>query len=148
MTDSLVNRCDVRRNSGDTILLLPALAGGSTKIGSLNMVMTTSRKTIESDPSLVRTFLKIHRAASEYAMAHPDELAAMAVKKLGQTPADPSLLTAYLDGTAVAADPVNGATYDAGSQSMVFHGSSCDKIKSGAVAKVDVVYGCPSPTIM
>ena len=59
----------------------------STKIGSLNMVMTTSRKIIESDPDLVRTFLKIHRAASEYAMAHQDEMAAMAVKKLGQSPA-------------------------------------------------------------
>jgi hypothetical protein len=67
--------------------------------------------------------------------------------QLTQKPDDPSLLTAYLDGQAVANDPANGATYDAGSQSMIFHGTSCDKIKSGAVAKVDVVYGCPSPTI-
>jgi len=59
----------------------------STPIGSLNMVMTTSRAIVDNDPDLVRMFLKIHRAASEYAMAHPDEIVAMAVKKLGQTPA-------------------------------------------------------------
>jgi NitT/TauT family transport system substrate-binding protein len=57
----------------------------STKIGSLNMVMTTSQKMVDGDPTLILTFLKIHRAASEYAMAHRDELVAMAVQKLGQS---------------------------------------------------------------
>ncbi len=57
----------------------------STKVGSLNMVMTTSQAMVDRDPALVVTFLRIHRAATEYAMAHRDALVAMAVAKLGQT---------------------------------------------------------------
>ena len=57
----------------------------STKVGSLNMVMTTSQAMVDHDPALILTFLRIHRAATEYAMAHRDEMVAMAVQKLGQT---------------------------------------------------------------
>jgi NitT/TauT family transport system substrate-binding protein len=56
----------------------------STPTGSLNMVFATSQKMIDSDPALVKLMLDIHRKASEYAMAHPDELTEMAVQKLGQ----------------------------------------------------------------
>ncbi len=66
---------------------------------------------------------------------------------LGKLPDDPSLVTAYLDGKVVPIDPVNGATYDAMSNSITFHGTTCDAIKSGASSKVDIVYGCKSPTI-
>jgi hypothetical protein len=66
---------------------------------------------------------------------------------LTETPADPMLLTAYLDGQAVALDPVNGATYDEATQSLVFHGSACDRIKGAQVEKIEVVYGCPAPTV-
>lgn len=57
----------------------------STKVGSLNMVMTTSQAMVDRDPALIVTFLRMHRAATEYAMAHRDEMVAMAVQKLGQT---------------------------------------------------------------
>jgi len=66
--------------------------------------------------------------------------------KLTDKPDDPNLLTSYIDGHLVPVDAANGMTYDPGSQSVEFHGMSCDKIKAGA-AKVDVIYGCPSPTI-
>jgi hypothetical protein len=66
---------------------------------------------------------------------------------LAQKPDDPSLLTAYFDGKAVPIDPANGVTYDAASQSLVFHGAACDQIKKPSVMKIDVVYGCPSPVI-
>lgn len=56
----------------------------STPTGSLNMVFTTSQKVIDSAPDMVRTMLEIHRKASEYAMAHPAEMAEMTVQKLGQ----------------------------------------------------------------
>src|SRR5262249_57611695 len=56
----------------------------STPVGSLNMVFATSQKIIDGDPKLVRVMLDIHRKASEYAMAHPAELAEMTVQKLGQ----------------------------------------------------------------
>ena len=57
----------------------------STKVGSLNMVMTTSQTMVDHDPALIVAFLRMHRAATEYAMAHRDEMVAMAVQKLGQT---------------------------------------------------------------
>jgi hypothetical protein len=66
--------------------------------------------------------------------------------KLTDKPDDPSLLTVYIDGHLVPIDATNGVTYDPGSQSIVLHGMSCDTVKAGA-AKVDVIYGCPSPTI-
>jgi hypothetical protein len=66
---------------------------------------------------------------------------------LAQKPDDPTLLTAYFDGQAVAADPQNGATYDDATQSLVFHGKACDQIKNAQVMKIDVVYGCPAPIV-
>ncbi len=56
----------------------------STPVGSLNMVFATSQTMIDTKPELVRVMLDIHRKASEYAMAHPAELAEMTVQKLGQ----------------------------------------------------------------
>ncbi len=48
------------------------------------MIFATSPKTIETNPALVKVMLDIHRKASEYAMAHPAEMAEMTVQKLGQ----------------------------------------------------------------
>jgi NitT/TauT family transport system substrate-binding protein len=56
----------------------------STPTGSLNMVLSTRRELIQKDPDLIRTLLKIHRQASEYAMSHRDAFVAMAAQKLGQ----------------------------------------------------------------
>ncbi|MCD0421753.1 NrtA/SsuA/CpmA family ABC transporter substrate-binding protein [Rubrivivax sp. JA1024] len=56
----------------------------STPTGSLNMVLTTRRELIEKDPELVRTLLKVHRKASEYAMSNRDAFVEMAMQKLGQ----------------------------------------------------------------
>jgi NitT/TauT family transport system substrate-binding protein len=56
----------------------------STPVGSLNMVFATSQAMIDTKPEMVRVMLDIHRKASEYAMAHPAELAEMTVQKLGQ----------------------------------------------------------------
>jgi NitT/TauT family transport system substrate-binding protein len=56
----------------------------STPMGSLNMVLGTHRETVDSNPALVRMMVDIQRQASTYAMAHPDEMIAMTVAKLGQ----------------------------------------------------------------
>src|SRR4051812_43426842 len=56
----------------------------STPTGSLNMIFATSQKVIDTSPALVKVMLEIHRKASEYAMAHPSEMAEMTVQKLGQ----------------------------------------------------------------
>jgi hypothetical protein len=69
------------------------------------------------------------------------------VFNLQDRPADPGLLTTTLDGKPLAADPVNGATYDAATQSLVLHGAACTAVSSGKANKVDVTYGCPPPPI-
>ncbi|MBC7580038.1 MAG: NrtA/SsuA/CpmA family ABC transporter substrate-binding protein [Tardiphaga sp.] len=56
----------------------------STPTGSLNMVLTTSREHVDKDAELVKTLLKIHRQASEFAMKDRDAFVAMAMAKLGQ----------------------------------------------------------------
>ncbi len=56
----------------------------STPMGSLNMVLGTHRATVDGKPDLVRMMVDIQRRASTYAMAHPDEMIAMTVAKLGQ----------------------------------------------------------------
>lgn len=56
----------------------------TTPTGSLNMVLTTRREMIEKDPELIKTLLKIHRKASEFAMADRDAFVTMAMQKLGQ----------------------------------------------------------------
>jgi ABC-type nitrate/sulfonate/bicarbonate transport system substrate-binding protein len=55
----------------------------STAMGSLNMILATHRDTIAQKPDLARVVLDLQRQASEYAMAHPDEMVAMTVSKLG-----------------------------------------------------------------
>jgi ABC-type nitrate/sulfonate/bicarbonate transport system substrate-binding protein len=56
----------------------------STPMGSLNMVLAAHRETIEQKPDLARVVLNLQKQASEYAMAHPDEMVAMTVAKLGR----------------------------------------------------------------
>ena len=55
-----------------------------TAMGALNMIFGAHRDTLTEKPALVKTILTIHRQASEYGMKNPDEMAAMAVAKLGQ----------------------------------------------------------------
>jgi ABC-type nitrate/sulfonate/bicarbonate transport system substrate-binding protein len=55
-----------------------------TAMGSLNMVFGTHRDTLTEKPELIKVILAIHRKASEFGMKNPDEMAAMAVSKLGQ----------------------------------------------------------------
>jgi NitT/TauT family transport system substrate-binding protein len=56
----------------------------STPTGSLNMVLTSSEDLLKKDPERVRALLKIHRAASEYAMKDKEAFIAMAMQRLGQ----------------------------------------------------------------
>jgi NitT/TauT family transport system substrate-binding protein len=59
----------------------------STEMGALNMVFCTHEQTL-ANSELVLTMLRIHRRASEYAMAHRDEMVNITVQRLGaQRPA-------------------------------------------------------------
>jgi ABC-type nitrate/sulfonate/bicarbonate transport system substrate-binding protein len=57
----------------------------STPMGSLNMIIATSRDTVTNRPELAQTIVTLQRKASAYATAHPDEMAAMTVSKLGMS---------------------------------------------------------------
>ncbi len=54
----------------------------STPMGALNMVFCTQEQTL-ANSELVLTMLRIHRRATDYAMAHKDEIVSVAVQRLG-----------------------------------------------------------------
>jgi NitT/TauT family transport system substrate-binding protein len=56
----------------------------STPIGSLNMILSTSEKMIKENPDRLKMIVKMHEQATEYAMAHPEEMVQVAMQKLGQ----------------------------------------------------------------
>ena len=56
----------------------------STPIGSLNMILDASQKQVKENPDRIRMIVEMHKKASDYAMAHPQEIIAMAMQKLGQ----------------------------------------------------------------
>lgn len=55
----------------------------STPMGSLNMILAAHRDTLAERPDLAKLVLNLQKQASTYAMAHPDEMVAMTVGKLG-----------------------------------------------------------------
>ena len=55
----------------------------STPMGSLNMILATHRETLAKRPREALMMLDLQRKASAYAMAHPKQLVAMTVAKLG-----------------------------------------------------------------
>jgi NitT/TauT family transport system substrate-binding protein len=56
----------------------------STPIGSLNMIVSASEKAIKESPERLKMIIEMHKKASEYAMAHPEEVVEVAMQKLGQ----------------------------------------------------------------
>jgi NitT/TauT family transport system substrate-binding protein len=54
----------------------------ATEMGALNMVFCTHEQTL-ADSELVLAMLRIHRRASEFAMAHRDEMVNITVQRLG-----------------------------------------------------------------
>jgi len=63
--------------------------------------------------------------------------------KLDAPPPDPDKVYAYFDGQDVPADPANGWSYDPATQTVTFHGTSCQSLQTGSVKNVSVVFGCP-----
>ena len=59
----------------------------STPMGSLNMIMATNRETVEKRPDLAKLMVSLQRQASGFAMANPDQMAAMTIAKLGMSKA-------------------------------------------------------------
>ena len=55
----------------------------STPMGSLNMILATSRDMADKKPDLCKLMVSLQRQASGYAMANPGAMVAMTVAKLG-----------------------------------------------------------------
>jgi hypothetical protein len=51
------------------------------------------------------------------------------------------------DPAGIPNDPGNGWTYDPVTNSVTFHGTSCEAIKLATVTDVDIVYGCNMPPV-
>jgi NitT/TauT family transport system substrate-binding protein len=56
----------------------------STPIGSLNMILSASEKMIKENPERLKMIVDMHKKATDYAMAHPEEMIEVAMQKLGQ----------------------------------------------------------------
>ena len=56
----------------------------STPIGSLNMILSASEKMIKENPDRIKLIVEMHKKATDYAMAHPEEMVEVAMQKLGQ----------------------------------------------------------------
>ncbi len=56
----------------------------STPIGSLNMILSASEKMIKENPERLKMIIEMHKKATDYAMAHPEEMVEVAMQKLGQ----------------------------------------------------------------
>jgi NitT/TauT family transport system substrate-binding protein len=56
----------------------------STPIGSLNMILSTSETMIKDHPDRLKLILDMHKQATDYAMAHRDQMIEVAMQKLGQ----------------------------------------------------------------
>jgi NitT/TauT family transport system substrate-binding protein len=56
----------------------------STSIGSLNMILSSSEKLIQENPKRLQMIIDMHKKATDYAMAHPNEMVEVAMQKLGQ----------------------------------------------------------------
>lgn len=55
----------------------------STPTGSLNMVIGTHADTVKNSPALIRSYLAMHRKATEFALANRAAFVDMSVQKLG-----------------------------------------------------------------
>jgi ABC-type nitrate/sulfonate/bicarbonate transport system substrate-binding protein len=56
----------------------------STPIGPLNMILSSSDKSIKDSPDRIKLIVDIHRKAADYLMANPKEMIDLAIQKLGQ----------------------------------------------------------------
>ena len=69
--------------------------------------------------------------------------------QLDEVPPNPNEIYIFfdLDPAGVPMDPTDGWTYDPATNTVTFHGASCQAIKDGTVVSIDIVYGCNMPPV-
>jgi hypothetical protein len=71
--------------------------------------------------------------------------------RVDPAPEDPDQIYVWFEQTeAVPRDPSHmaGWDYDAATQTVTLYGVYCDRLEAHTVAKVDVIFGCPSPPVL
>ena len=70
--------------------------------------------------------------------------------KLQKAPPDLAKLYVAVNGQLVPHDPakVAGWAYDPATQRLALYGPACDLVTQDPAAKVNIVYGCPDPTLI
>ncbi|MBK7862110.1 MAG: VWA domain-containing protein [Archangiaceae bacterium] len=71
--------------------------------------------------------------------------------KLSKAPPDPSKIFVYVNGQPIPRDPMNkiGWNYNGPANDRItLYGTVCDAVANNASAKVQIVYGCPDPTLV
>ncbi len=70
--------------------------------------------------------------------------------KLGKAPPDANKLYVYVNGVLVARDPshATGWDYDPVTNRITLYGATCASVSMNTNAHVNILYGCPDPTII
>jgi hypothetical protein len=67
--------------------------------------------------------------------------------ELGDVPPDPQKVYVVVNGTAVGRNDPDGFTYDPNSNTVTLTGDACDVLMNDQNPDVQVVFGCPGPTV-
>ncbi|KIG19354.1 hypothetical protein DB30_03910 [Enhygromyxa salina] len=94
-------------------------------------------------------YLADQAAELDMALAQIANAVATCTFELDQVPPDPNEIFVFFDKdpAGVPNDPNNGWTYDPMTNTVTFHGTACEAIKSGVIVDIDIVYGCNEPPI-
>ena len=71
--------------------------------------------------------------------------------KLQKAPPDPNKIYVYVNGQAIPRDSSHTAGWDyngAANDRITLYGTVCDAVATNAAAKVQIIYGCPDPTLV
>jgi hypothetical protein len=66
---------------------------------------------------------------------------------LDAPPDDPNEVYAFFDNAMIERDSADGWTLDMTANQVVFTGAACTQLQTGGVMDIDIVFGCPEPTL-
>jgi hypothetical protein len=119
-----------------------------TAVATLNSMATAGGKAQAPDAMGRVYFPADDPAGLETALASISGQITSCTFALNRVPPVPSNIAVLGDGKAIPRDPVNGWSYGPGMMSVVVNGSTCDRVKAGAIQVVEAIFGCPDIPIV
>lgn len=118
-----------------------AVGFGGANLDEINMIAQAG--------GTAQGYLADDTAQLETALGQIANAVATCTFVLDQVPPDPNEIFVFFDKMipGVPNDPSDGWTYDSMTNTITFHGMSCDAIKAGTIVDIDIVYGCNEPPI-